>query len=103
MPKPPADQLADDMAQHDVALLDAWGVGAGYVEQQASAFAHLATAGTSHRDDAHTQFMGHLVGLEDILAVAAGRDANQHVTLLGGTAQQAGKDIFVAVVVADSG
>lgn len=96
-------QLADDVSHHDVALLNARGVGAGHVEQYVGEFFHCPSclAGERNYGDAH--FFGGLVGFEYVFGVARSGDAHQHVATFGGAAQQACEDVFVAVVVAHCG
>lgn len=96
-------EFADNVAEHDMALLDARRVGGGHIEQDVRTFLHLAAGLARHSDDFHAHLLGHLEGVEDVLGVAGGGNAHDDVTSLGGAAQQAREDEVVAVIVAHSG
>ena len=96
-------EFADNVAEHDMALLDARRVGGGHIEQDVRTFLHLAAGLARHGDDFHPHLLGHLEGVEDVLGVAGGGDAHDDVAGLGGAAQQAREDEVVAVIVAHSG
>lgn len=96
-------EFADDMADHDVALLDARGVLGGYIQQGVGVVFHRTAGLASHGDDFNAHLLGHLEGVEDVFGVAGGGDAHDDITGFGGAAQQAREDEVVAVVVAHGG
>ena len=91
------------MANHNVAFLDAGGVGGGDVEEDVGEILHLAAGLAGHGDDFHAQFLSHLEGVEDVFGVAGGGDAHDDIASLGGAAQEPREDEVIAVVVAHGG
>ena len=91
------------MSEEDVALLDARGVGGGHVEEDVGVILHLAAALARHGDNMQSHLLGSLEGLEDVLGVAGGGDADDDIALFGGAAQQAREHQIIAVVVAHGG
>ena len=96
-------KLTDDVADEDMAFLDARGVFGRHVEQDVGIFLHQAAGLAGHGDDLHAHLLSHLESLEDILGIAGGGDAHDDVAGLGSAAQEAREDEVVAVVVAHGG
>lgn len=97
------DQFADDMADHDVALLDARGVLGGHIQQRVGIVFHRTAGLAGQGDDFHSHLFGHLKSVEDVFGVAGSGDAHDDITGFGSAAQQAREDEVVAVVVAHRG
>lgn len=96
-------QFADDMAHHDMRLLDAGGIGGGHVEAEVGQLLHLATATAGQRHGLDAHFAGLLKGIDDILRVAGSGDAHQHIACVAGASEQPGEDMFKAIVVTHGG
>ena len=62
-------------------FLDMHGHPAWYIKQDIGMFGNAAATFTGHRDDADAGGTRGLAGGDDIGRIAAGRDADQHVTL----------------------
>ena len=69
---------------------------------QTSHAGQFATGATAEADGGQAVLAGHLDGGDDIGAIARGANAHQDITRLR-QALPAGKDAFIAIIVADGG
>src|SRR5437588_10416628 len=74
------EELADRMANEDVAFLDAGRRGRGDAEAHVAEVAHLATALARQADDGHPLVARCLDGAQDVGTVAARRDGEEEVS-----------------------
>src|SRR3989442_679203 len=95
------EELADRMANEDVALLDAGCRGRRDAEAHVAEIAHLATAFARQADDDHLLLARGLDRLQDVGAVAARRDGEEDVAFPAVGAHFAREDQVVAIVVGD--
>src|SRR6266436_4514425 len=95
------EELADRVANEDVALLDAGRGGGRDAEAGVAEVAHLATALACQADDGHPLLSGSLDRPQDVSAVAARGDGEEDVPGAPVGAYFAREDLVVTVVVAD--
>src|SRR5258708_31624108 len=97
------EELTDRVPDEDVAFLDARGRRRGDAQAHIAKVPHLATVGARETHDRHALAARGLDRAQDVAAVAARRDGEQHVAFAPVSGDLAGKDLVVAGVVADRG
>src|SRR5712691_1175604 len=95
------EELADRMANEDVALLDAGRGGRRDAEAHVAEVAHLATVLACQADDGHSILAGRFDRPHDVAAVAARGDGEEDGPGAPVGAHFAREDLVIAVVVAD--
>src|SRR5437762_12828710 len=94
-------QLADRMAEEDVAFLDSRRGARRNTETHVAEVAHLPALLTRQADDDHSLLPCHIDRPQDIPAVSARRDGEEDIALAAVGADLAREDLVVTVVVAD--
>src|SRR5437667_7493510 len=97
------DELAEDMAERNVRLLDTGDHGAGDDEGMVHEVDQLAAGPAGPADRHEPLCLRRLHALQDVRGVAAGTDADRHVARMAQRLDLSGEDFGKVVVVGDAG